>query len=126
MQAKERKGKREMNKGQKVQMEGMRQAKDYPEFKDQCPAEAIVVDPGNQISGWIEPEDYRLISKDEYNDCTIEVEFTEEMTELYRAWRHHKTLIWDEDPDSELTSDDGRIDAQIFWGITYRGGLSIA
>ena len=79
---------------------------------------------------WIEPGDYRLIAWEDDDDdsldprpATIEVDITEEMQQLIAAW---PAICYDGDENVKPLGDEAGydLDIEIFWAVTYRGGLA--
>lgn len=80
-------------------------------------------------AGWIEPDDYSFVAwADDADDADprpaiIELEMTDEMTELIAAW---PAICYDGDPEVKPLSDEDGYDlaVEVFWAVTYRGGLA--
>ena len=80
-------------------------------------------------SAWIEPEDYRFIAWEDEDDsldprpATIEIEVTDEMKQLIAAW---PAICYDGDENVKPLGDEAGydLDIEIFWAVTYRGGLA--
>jgi hypothetical protein len=77
--------------------------------------------------GWVAPEDYRFVGwldADETNPrpATISLEITPEMATLMAAY---PDICYDEDSNVRplAEEDGGNVDLEIFWAVTYRGGL---
>lgn len=87
---------------------------------------AAVLD--RDATAWIDPEDFDYIRLLDENDgiIEIEVEFNEEMTDLLTAEDSGQYLCYDEDFDTHFPDEDGfgGPEAEIFWAVQYRGGLS--
>lgn len=76
---------------------------------------------------WIEPQDYSFVRwldepDEEHQLAIISLEWTDEMETLLKAYPN---ICYDNDPNVCLLADEdgGNIDLEIFWAVTYRGGL---